>query len=673
MKFNININNLKISVWLILFFAIASTLQVHSKEQSNLKEQTQIKNWFKEAYKTYPNLPEGILEGISYNTTRVNHLTPNTSIPNCSGTPYLFGIMALIEDGKDIFRNTLTEVSEISGFSTTELKESPRKNILGSAAWLSSRGDKSKAAKNDLAVWANIIADFTGIPDEELEVTKFLKKNFAYQTFKMMKKGIKIKDFQFLEANQKVVPLSYFDDKTIDIFKKKKVQIDMDDHSFKTYEDNEPSNKKLSSDYAGADWEPTNCYSSRFGTPVTDITIHTMEGYFNFAVYTMFKDCNYSVSAHYCVNSEDGYIVQMVSEADKAWHLGPGNPYSVGIEHEGFSGEDGWYSETVYQATADLVKDIAERNNIDPTSCYNGESNAQWQTDPISTTYKIKGHTHYPHSINTGFHWDPGPFWDWGYFYNLINPTNSSSTNVAPLGSLYKVTSEHSTYFGALKAFDGNVNTRWNSNGTRATDYLVIKLDQTYNIDKFIVKHASNNGLSENANTKKYHIAYWDSGARTWVRAVNSYSNADKAAVTTHNVNVTARYVYIYAVEPNFISGDSYTRIPEFEVYGTPLNARLADESEPTAILDNKIELNLAPNLISKHTKHLAFELNTTVDAALAIYNSNGKLVFSLEPQSFYLGRNEITTNNIFNSGIYFLQLKTNNGMIQNRKIVVSN
>jgi len=673
MRLNINIGNFIINTWLILFFTIALSLQVHSKEQAYVKEQKQIKNWFQEAYKTYPNLPEGILEGISYNTTRIKHLKPNTSIPNCSGTPYLFGVMALIEDGNDIFRNTLAEVAEVSGYSKAELKESSGKNILGSAAWLSKKGYKANADKDDLGGWVDIIADFTGIPDEELEVTKFLKNDFAYRTFKAMEKGVKISNFEFTKANHKVVPLTYFDKKTIEVFKKKKVQIDRDNSSFKMYEENQRSNKMLSSDYAGADWEPTNCYSSRFGTPVTDITIHTMEGYFQFAVYTMFKDCNYSVSAHYCVNSEDGYIVQMVSEADKAWHLGPGNPYSVGIEHEGFSGEDGWYSETVYQSTANLVKDIAERNNIDPTSCYNGASNTQWQTDPISTTYKIKGHTHYPHSVNTGFHWDPGPYWDWGYFYDLVNPTNQVATNVAPLGSLYKATTEHSNYFRAERAFDGDINTRWNSNGAGATNYLVLKLDQTYNISQFKVKHASNNGLSVNANTKKFHIAYWDSGARTWVRAVNNYYNADKAAVTTHNVNVTARYVYIYMVEPNFISGDLYTRIPEFEVYGTPLNARLADETEPTFILDDKVKLSLTPNLISKNTKHIAFQLNSNIEAAVSIYNSNGKLVYALEPQHFLLGRNEVATNNIFNSGIYFLQFKTNDGVVQNRKIVVSN
>jgi len=229
MKLNTNIYNFKICALLILFFAIASTLQVHSKEQTNIKEQNQIKNWFKEAYKTYPNLPEGILEGISYTTTRISHLTPNTSIPNCSGTPYLFGIMALIEDGNDVFRNTLIEVSEISGYSTSELKESPRKNILGSAAWLSNRAYRANADKNNLADWADIIADFTGIPDEDLEVTQFLKNDFAYQTFKKMKKGVKIRNFEFTKANHKIVPLSYFDKKMADIFKKKKIQINIAD------------------------------------------------------------------------------------------------------------------------------------------------------------------------------------------------------------------------------------------------------------------------------------------------------------------------------------------------------------------------------------------------------------------------------------------------------------
>lgn len=44
------------------------------------------------------------------------------------------------------------------------------------------------------------------------------------------------------------------------------------------------------------------------------------------------------VSAHFGVGKY-GHIVQWVDTHDQAWHAAAANSYSVGIEHEGFSGE----------------------------------------------------------------------------------------------------------------------------------------------------------------------------------------------------------------------------------------------------------------------------------------------------------------------------------------------
>ena len=41
------------------------------------------------------------------------------------------------------------------------------------------------------------------------------------------------------------------------------------------------------------------------------------------------------------VRSSDGQVTQMVREYQKAWHARSANPYSIGIEHEGYVRQPG--------------------------------------------------------------------------------------------------------------------------------------------------------------------------------------------------------------------------------------------------------------------------------------------------------------------------------------------
>ncbi|MEO6302258.1 MAG: hypothetical protein ABIP51_03690, partial [Bacteroidia bacterium] len=61
---------------------------------------------FKKAYALNPSLPKGVLEAISYTQTRFKHLD-NTTEPSCIGYPRTYGLMGLVQDGKNYFRNNL--------------------------------------------------------------------------------------------------------------------------------------------------------------------------------------------------------------------------------------------------------------------------------------------------------------------------------------------------------------------------------------------------------------------------------------------------------------------------------------------------------------------------------------------------------------------------------------
>jgi N-acetylmuramoyl-L-alanine amidase len=81
------------------------------------------------------------------------------------------------------------------------------------------------------------------------------------------------------------------------------------------------------------------------------------------------------VSAHYLVH-EDGRVIQMVRESDRAWHAGKGswrgrsdiNSRSVGIEIVNAGHAFGYpdFPEAQIEAVIALCRDIAERRNVPP-------------------------------------------------------------------------------------------------------------------------------------------------------------------------------------------------------------------------------------------------------------------------------------------------------------------
>ncbi len=121
-------------------------------------------------------------------------------------------------------------------------------------------------------------------------------------------------------------------------------------------------------------WNPSPHFSSRVGYRPEAIVIHIAEGPFT-AIGNWFKNPASQVSAHYGV-SKVGEIDQYVAEDNSAWHAGNiahstwsllkagvnPNWYTIGIEHAGFA-DDPW-TNVMYQASANLVREIAQRHSI---------------------------------------------------------------------------------------------------------------------------------------------------------------------------------------------------------------------------------------------------------------------------------------------------------------------
>ncbi len=166
-------------------------------------------------------------------------------------------------------------------------------------------------------------------------------------------------------------------------------------------------------DYPGALWVPAAAGNfDPENRPVEEkidmVIVHDIEGPASSAI-SIFQDPKRVVSAHYIVGG-DGQVYQMVREHNVGYHAGNRsiNHRSIGIETEGYAYRPGWFSPTIYEAEARLVRDITRRYAI-----------------PRDRTHII-GHFEVPNAKDpTKFggsngHTDPGPYWNWAAFMTLV-------------------------------------------------------------------------------------------------------------------------------------------------------------------------------------------------------------------------------------------------------------
>ncbi len=163
------------------------------------------------------------------------------------------------------------------------------------------------------------------------------------------------------------------------------------------------------------------------GLDIKYIVIHDTEVNYN-TTLSIFRNPKSAASSHYLVRSTDGHTTQLVPTAHVAWHAGNWyvNAHSVGIEHEGVAIQGAaWYNEQLYHSSARLVRYLAKRFNV-----------------PLDRNH-IVGHDNIPGTSNTnqgGMHWDPGPFFDWSHYMNLLrgadgndsDPKNAAILEIAP-------------------------------------------------------------------------------------------------------------------------------------------------------------------------------------------------------------------------------------------------
>ncbi len=386
---------------LFIFFALSLLLPMIGLAQNN--EIQSYKSAFNAAYEACPDIPRGLLEAVSFTNTHCYHLTDaNYFNDGSDAKPRAYGLMGLVKDGKNYFCENLHLVSELSDVSEAEILDSPKKNVLAYAKAFDRLSKESKA----------------------VEINGYL---FVIQQLSELPIG-KEKDIYPMQSMLYSVCTFLNDTKKAEQFGFQKYDIDLKEVFGEHYDMLAAPELGVtrSPDYPPAIWDPApECNWEERTKDVSAVVIHYTEGSYAGCI-SWFKNCDAEVSAHYVIRSADGQITQMVLEKDKAWHARTANGYAIGIEHEAYGNVWEFFTEEMYQSSANLVRSICsryeaidgrrthDRDTLDNGFCLN---NGLYNLGGEGACIQIRGHQHYPDQSHT----DPGPYWDWNYYYKLIN------------------------------------------------------------------------------------------------------------------------------------------------------------------------------------------------------------------------------------------------------------
>lgn len=390
--------------------------------------------FFNKAYQLYPSIPRGILESVAFNNTRFHHIThAGNETESCSGIPKTYGVMGLTLDGKGFFNDNLKNIAKLSGYSIEEILTSPEKNILAYAKAYNACLQQYTSLKGSALV-ATCFMSLSELPGGT-NAQEFAMHTQLYGYLSFMNDPAMQSLYKFPAHNFDLPAL--FGNANYKVLSSPQVILGKDqisDNRGNTYASKNASIQ--SADYGPALWVASPNYNSRGGTAITAVTIHDMEGTYAGAI-SWFQNTSSQVSAHYCLRSSDGQITQMVLEANRAWHVGTENNYTIGLEHEGYANQTGWYTVNMYTASAALVADICTGYSISPKrTLYQpwGSTTYYSQSGIPGSCTKIKGHQHYPNQTHT----DPGPNWDWDYYYKLVNsPAPTPTVYNTATGNFY--------------------------------------------------------------------------------------------------------------------------------------------------------------------------------------------------------------------------------------------
>ncbi len=358
------------------------------------------------------NVPQPVLEAIAYVQSRWHQITFTerelVSRPS-DVQPPAFGVMGLRNDYW--FGHSLTDAATLLNEPALLLRDSAYENIRGAAALLSKYRDDANrdsiSVTSDPASWSGVIARFSGIPQKEIA------QEFAYHVLQVLQKGINESGIVIPPQN---VNLNNFPESVKEKGYVTKKEL--------------PSAVTAGADYPGATWNPSQNYGNRNSAPVVFVIIHDTEGPFDYSV-SWLQNPAAQASSHYIIRSQDGYIEQLVHDADMAWAVRCWNPITLSIEHEGYVADSSYFTETMYEASAHLTQYLCDKFNIPEDSLHIfGHDAWTYSWFNLIPFYLYTGYVGGSYATcNT--HTDPGQFWKWHHYFDLIHSYDTTRPAVA--------------------------------------------------------------------------------------------------------------------------------------------------------------------------------------------------------------------------------------------------
>ena len=343
-------------------------------------------------------VPRDVLAAWSYAWTRWEGHAGQPSLAGGYGPMHLTDVSAL-EDARGegeapatSGQDTLARASALTGLSRTSLRTDEEANVEGAAALLAAtardlgHGD----LPSDLPSWAPALARVAGGGAAGDRIADDVLRTLGTGAARTTSDGQRVS----LPAHPGVAPAAKHA-----AGEGTECPADLDcEWVAAAYAQNSDS-KRDYGDYDYAD-RPRDLR-------IRYIVIHDTEESYDGTVATFTNPRSY-VTAHYVVRSGDGHVAQMVRTKDVAWHAGSWytNMHSIGIEHEGFAELGGtWYTEPMYRSSAELVRYLAQRFDI-----------------PLDRQHVIGHEDVQALTANrvAGMHWDPGPYWDWAHYMDLL-------------------------------------------------------------------------------------------------------------------------------------------------------------------------------------------------------------------------------------------------------------
>ncbi|MFD7866416.1 peptidoglycan-binding protein [Streptomyces sp. NPDC059783] len=315
------------------------------------------------------DVPRDLLAAVGYGETRLDGHHGRPSQANG------FGVMHLVSNPA---QHTLERAADLTGAPLIRLRTDTATNILGGAAVLRGYADTlglDAKDRDDLNAWYPVVARYSGSQGPTAAL-------YADTVFTFLADGLDTVTPDGEPVSVTARPVSPQKDATATAVSTR------------------------SADYPSALWvpaDPANYAKGRSAT-IDKVVVHVTQGSYAGSI-SWFQNPASQVSSHYVIRSSDGQITQMVRDADTAYHARSANSSSLGIEHEGFIDDPTWFTDSMYRSSAALTAYLCDRYGIPKDRAH------------------IIGHSEAPGNDHT----DPGQYWDWNRYMQLVGGSTGGS------------------------------------------------------------------------------------------------------------------------------------------------------------------------------------------------------------------------------------------------------